>query len=194
MIIQQTIDVKKNFEAVREKLQISQREVARRAGLAAGSLSGILAHNNPKVQQLVSLSRGLGVSVRYLVGGGDPVEELKQNYDSEDSWKKPRLRSGWKPEVPNVAARVEIILKQTGQRKKDAAQRINVHYGWWSLVFRKNNPTMRMLERIAYAINVEPVNLVTSVSYDEYGKVMIPKNNVKSICKNGRENKKSRTV
>lgn len=174
MIIERTIDVKKNFEKVQRLLNISKREVARRAKITPGSLDGILKHNNPKVQQLVCLSRGLGVSVRYLVAGGDPEPELKANYEFPEPFKPAVLRQGWKPEVPNVAARVEIILKRTGQTKSAASKKINSTPSWWSSVLKKNNPTMRMLERISYAINVKPIDLVVSVTSQEFSEAMMP--------------------
>lgn len=173
MIIPQTVDVRTNFEKARELLCFSKRAIARQAKMSPGSLDGVLKHNNPKISQIVKLSKGLGVSVRYLVGGGDPEVELKAAYVF-DELKRPTLKPGWKPDVPNVAARVEIILKQTGQTKNATAKRVNAIQSWWSSLLKKNNPTVRILERIAYAVGVEPVDLVISVSYDEFGRVMIP--------------------
>lgn len=173
MFIPQKINVKTNFEKVQRLLNISKREVARRAGITPGSLDGILKHNNPKIKQLVSLSKGLGVSIRYLVEGGDPETELKENY-VHAPLKPPTLRTGWKPEMPNVAARVEIILKKTGQTKSETSKKINSIPSWWSSVLKKNNPTMRMLERISYAINVEPKDLVVSVTSEEFSSAMMP--------------------
>jgi transcriptional regulator with XRE-family HTH domain len=172
--IDQTIDVRANFEKVQQLLVFSKRAIARQAGITPGSLDGILKHNNPKIAQVVSLSRGLGVSVRYLIGGGDPTPELRANYVFEPM-KPARLKPGWKPEVPNVAARVEIIMRQTGQKKCEASKRVNAMPGWWSSLLKKNNPTMRMLEKIAYATGVKPIDLVISVSSEEFSIVMKPK-------------------
>lgn len=169
-----TIDVKSNFERAQERLGFSKRLIAERSGMPPGSLGGVLTHNNPTIHQLLKLSRGLGVSIHYLIVGGNPEKELKENYVFEPL-KDPALRDDWKPEKPNVAARVELTLKRTGQRKIDAAKRLNAIASWWSPILKRNNPTVRVLEKIAYMVQVPAVTLIEPVSFDEYGEVMIPK-------------------
>jgi transcriptional regulator with XRE-family HTH domain len=171
---ERTIDVKSNFDLAQAKLGFSKRRIAEKSGMPAGSLGGVLTHNNPTIQQLLKLSRGLGVSISFLLKGGDPEEELKANYVFE-ALKDPVLRDDWKPKKPNVAARVEMTLRQTGMTKIVAAKRINAIPSWWSPILKRNNPTVVVLEKIAYALKVDPVDLVEPVPFNEYGKVMAPK-------------------
>ena len=176
MKFKRTINVKENFEKAQAKLGFSKRLIADRSGMPAGSLGGILTHNNPTIQQLLKLSRGLGISIRYLIEGGNPEHELKENYVFE-ALKEPLLRDDWAPEKPNVAARVDIILRTTGQTKIKAAQRIQVIPSWWSPILKRNNPTVTVIEKMAYALKVKSVDLVEPVPNEEYGRHMIPKVN-----------------
>jgi len=171
--MKRTINVRENFERAQEMLGFSKRLIAERSGMPAGSLGGILTHNNPTIQQLLKLSRGLGVSIYYLINGGEPEKELKENYIFE-ALKDPVLRGDWSPEKPNVAARVDIILRKTGLTKIEAAQRIHAIPSWWSPILKRNNPTVVVLEKIAYALKSKPVELIEPVSFEEYGKHMIP--------------------
>jgi len=169
-----TINVKENFIRAQEVLGFSRRTIAERAEMPAGSLSGILTHNNPKVYQLLRLSRGVGISIEYLITGGDPLAELSRNYHFFANGDEPVLKEGWDPPLPNVAARVAIILKQTGKTKRQVGKRIQVIPSWWAPILQRNNPTVGVIERMAYALQVPPVRLVEPVTYAEYGKVMIP--------------------
>lgn len=174
MHIQSTIDVRTNFKLAQEKLGLSRRIIAERSGMPPGTMSGLLSHNNPTIQQLIKLSQGLGVSIRYLIEGGDPEEELKKNYVFVPL-QEPTIDSKWKPERPNVAARVLIILKKTKQTKIHTAKRINVIPSWWSPILKRNNPTVKVLQKIAHALDVKPVELIEPVPNRLYGKIMIPK-------------------
>lgn len=173
MNFERTIDVKEHFEAAQKLIGFSKREISDQAGMAPGSLSSIILHNNPKMKQLVSLARGLGVSLRYLIDGGDAQKELEENYIFQPL-KPPVLRDDWDPAKPNVSARVMIILRQTGQRKCQAARSISANPSWWSPILQRNNPTVRVVEKIAWALKVTPVEVIEPVSLEEYGKVMIP--------------------
>jgi len=168
-----TISVKRNFEKALAKLQFTKRSIARRAGMPSGSLGGVLSNDNPTMHQIYNLSCGLGVSIEYILNGGDEEAELKKNYVFE-AMREPKIRKGWKPSKPNVSARVQMILKEKGLTKLKAAQRINVIPSWWSPILKSNNPTVLVLERIAYALDVEPIDLVRKVTPTEYTKIMMP--------------------
>ncbi len=172
--IKRAINIKKNFSKALDLLDFTQRLIEEQADMPLGSLGGVLRNNNPTIQQLIKLSRGLGVSIHYLLVGGDPEPELMENYVFIPL-QRPMLRDDWAPDRPNVAARVEMILRLTGQSKIETAKRINVTPSWWSPTLKSNNPTMGVIERIAYAVQTTPVELLKPVPFEEYGAVMIPK-------------------
>ncbi len=169
-----TIDVRANFARALSLLGFPKRFIAERSGMPPGSLGGVLTNNNPTIHQLYKLSCGLGVSIKYLIEGGDPEEELRENYGFSP-FSVPVLNDDWQPLKPNVAARVGITLRETKQTKAKAAKKINVIPSWWAPILKRNNPTAVVLERMAYALDVAPAVLVEPVPLDEYGRVMIPK-------------------
>ncbi|MCP4568978.1 MAG: hypothetical protein GY841_15495 [FCB group bacterium] len=168
-----TINVKTNFDKALKKLNFSKCSVAKRAGMPSGSLGSVLLHNNPTMRQLYKISCGIGVSIRYLMEGGDVEEELKKNYIFE-AMCEPQLKKGWEPKKPNVSARVQMILREKGIRKLEAAHRINALPSWWSPILKMNNPTILVLERIAYALEVKPFELVDPVSPVDYAEIIMP--------------------
>ena len=170
------ISVKVNFENALSKLNFSKRAVAIKSGMPSGSLSSMLNSDNPTTQQLYKLSKGIGVSISYLLMGGDVEKELNRSYNLAPL-KRPKLKKSWDPRKPNVAARIQMVLKTKGITKFKAAKIINVIPSWWSPILKRNNPTVTVLRRIAFALGVSPNKLVAPVTPDEYYSVVAPKIN-----------------
>ena len=171
-----TVNIRDNFGRVMDAIGSTKSQIAAQAGISSGSLSAILSHNNPRMAQLQKLSLGLGVSSAYLLRGGDPDPEINEHYTAveEDNEIILELPDDWSPPMPNVAARVNMLLKQTGKRKIELTRRLGVIPSWLSPILKANNPTVKVVERLAFALGVEPAELVKPVTPRDYGKTMIP--------------------
>lgn len=70
---------------LREKFQLTQDEVSRKTGMSRGTLAGYEAGTrNPKYEALKKLADFYGVTVDYLIkGGDDEPEPEEENVDKQ---------------------------------------------------------------------------------------------------------------
>lgn len=160
------IDVAGRVNEIRVDLGMLVSEFAERIGVNENTLRSFLKTNNPHLSHVYDLSERLGVSMPFLVSSlGADVDKMVHYIVDPETGRQRR---------PNVAARVKMILKKKGLVRARISERIGVSSNWWPPTLKKNNPSMRTLARIAFALDVDPVELVIPVTDDEYGEAMKP--------------------
>jgi len=159
-----TIDVAKKVDQIRVDKAMAVSEFSRSLGVHENTMRYFLSKNNPRLSNVCDIAEKLGVSVAYLISEDSKDRALYLVYDENGKQVK-----------PNVTARVRMILKERDQFISDVTNRIGVATSWWSPTLKQNNPTMKTLARIAYALQVDPVDLIIPVTHEEFGKIMIPK-------------------
>lgn len=159
-----TIDVAGKVDAIRIGKAMAVSEFSRFLGVHENTMRCFLSKNNPRLSNVYDMAEKLGVSVAYLISDGSDDRALHLVYDSNG-----------KQVRPNVTARVKMILRERNQFVSDVTDRIGKATSWWSPTLKQNNPTMKTLARIAHALEVDPVDLVTPVTHEEFGRIMIPK-------------------
>lgn len=172
-----TIDVAARVGEVRQSRALTVADLARKIEIPESTLRRFLRVNNPRLSNVYDMAELLKVQVAFLVSEGvDSMlgKTLCNDATNLDFGEIVGLEPGVIQGKPNVAARIAMFLKLKGLSKSKLSKRIDVSPNWWPPTLKQNNPSMKTLARLAYALEVSPVDLVLPVSNDEYGQVMIP--------------------
>jgi transcriptional regulator with XRE-family HTH domain len=158
------ISVAGKLHQIRVSKALTVAQLGDQLGIHPNTLRGFLSTDNPTVASVYDLANKLQCSMAYLISAEQSVESDYMYYVGEDG----------KQFRPNVAARIEIILKEKGLRKYRVSQRMGVSSSWWQPIMRRNNPSMKTLARIAFGLDVSPLELIKPVSAEKYGREMMP--------------------
>lgn len=158
------ISVADKLHKIRSKKGLTVSKFAEFLSIHPNTFRGFLSTNNPTVSSVYELSEKLKCSVAYLIS----LDEL---FSTDDMY---YLGEGGKQLKPNVAARIDVILKEKDLRKYIISKRMGVSSSWWQPIMKRNNPSMKTLAKISYGLDVDPLELIKPISAEKYGTMMIP--------------------